>query len=201
MFSATFKDSTKDVAKMFMRDPFEFYIDDDSKLTLHGLQQYFVKLDENEKIKKLIDLLDDLEFNQVIVFTKKMEYAKKLNQIIQAEKFPSVACFSSMSMPERLKVYNQYKEGKYRIMVCTDLLGRGIDIEKINIVINYDMPNESDQYLHRVGRAGRYGTKGLAISFVSSADDQKVLDEVQARFEVKVQDLPAAIDKSTYMNN
>ena len=63
MFSATFSQKTKEVAKMFMRDPFEFYIDDDSKLTLHGLQQYFVKLDENEKIKKLIDLLDDLEFN------------------------------------------------------------------------------------------------------------------------------------------
>ena len=120
---------------------------------------------------KLINLLDDLEFNQVIIFTNKKEYAQKLNEIIQKEKFPSVACFSTMTMPERLKVYNQFKEGKYRIMVCTDLLSRGIYIEKINIVINYDMPVESDQYLHRVGRAGRYGTKGLAISFISSQDD------------------------------
>lgn len=127
-----------------------------------------MKLDENQKIMKLINLLDDLEFNQVIIFTNKKEYAQKLNEIIQKEKFPSVACFSNMPMPERLKVYNQFKEGKYRIMVCTDLLGRGIDIEKINIVINYDMPVESDQYLHRVGRAGRYGTKGLAISFIAS---------------------------------
>ena len=76
-----------------------------------------------------------------------------------------------------------------------------IDIEKINIVINYDMPTESDQYLHRVGRAGRYGTKGLAISFISSPEDIKILDEVQSRFEVKIEDLPASIDKSTYMNN
>lgn len=86
-------------------------------------------------------------------------------------------------------------------MVCTDLLGRGIDIEKINIVINYDMPKESDQYLHRVGRAGRYGTKGLAISFISSQEDIQILEEVQSRFEVKIEDLPASIDKSTYMNN
>jgi len=86
-------------------------------------------------------------------------------------------------------------------MISTDLLGRGIDIEKINIVVNYDMPTESDQYLHRVGRAGRFGTKGLAISFISSEEDVKVLDEVQSRFEVKVEDLPATIDKSTYMNN
>jgi len=86
-------------------------------------------------------------------------------------------------------------------MVCTDLLGRGIDIEKINVVINYDMPADSDQYLHRVGRAGRYGTKGLALSFISSPEDSAVLDEVQSRFEVKVEDLPDSIDKSTYMNN
>ena len=109
--------------------------------------------------------------------------------------------FAVRESPSKIKVYNQFKEGKYRIMVCTDLLGRGIDIEKINIVINYDMPTESDQYLHRVGRAGRYGTKGLAISFISTQEDQKVLDEVQARFEVKVENLPASIDKSTYMNN
>lgn len=76
-------------------------------------------------------------------------------------------------------------------MVSTDLLGRGIDIEKINIVINYDMPNDSDQYLHRVGRAGRYGTKGLAVSFISSQEDNEILENVQKRFEVKIEDLPS----------
>jgi len=96
-----------------------------------------------------------------------------------------------MSQPERLKVYNDFKDAKYRIMVATDVFGRGIDIEKINIVINFDMPNESDQYLHRVGRAGRFGTKGLAISFVSSQQDTDILNEVQSRFEVKVEELPA----------
>jgi ATP-dependent RNA helicase UAP56/SUB2 len=106
-----------------------------------------------------------------------------------------------MSQEKRIEVYNQFKEGKFRIMVSTDLFGRGIDIEKINIVINYDMPNESDQYLHRVGRAGRFGTKGLAISFISSPEDTEVLNHVQSRFEVKVEDMPASIDKSTYMNN
>lgn len=86
-------------------------------------------------------------------------------------------------------------------MVATDLFGRGIDIEKINIVINFDMPKESDQYLHRVGRAGRFGTKGLSISFISSQADNEVLQAVQDRFEVKVDEMPASIDKSTYMNN
>jgi len=86
-------------------------------------------------------------------------------------------------------------------MVCTDLFGRGIDVEKVNIVINFDMPAEADQYLHRVGRAGRFGTKGLTISFISSDSDTEILEQVQSRFEVKVDDLPSTIDKSYYMNN
>ena len=106
-----------------------------------------------------------------------------------------------MKQEQRIKVYNDFKEAKYRIMISTDLFGRGIDIEKINIVINFHMPKEADQYLHRVGRAGRFGTKGLAISFISTEQDTEVLNEVQSRFEVKVEELPASIDKSTYMNN
>ena len=196
MFSATLSPKTKEVCKMYMKDPFELYIDSESKLTLHGLKQYYVKLEEKQKIMKLIELLDDLEFNQVIIFTKSQAYASKLNEIIQKEKFPSVACFRNM--PDRLKIYNEFKEGKYRIMISTDLLGRGIDIEKINIVINYDMPPESDQYLHRVGRAGRFGTKGLAISFISSDKDTEVLNDVQARFEVKVEESAATIGKLTH---
>jgi ATP-dependent RNA helicase UAP56/SUB2 len=86
-------------------------------------------------------------------------------------------------------------------MVATDVLGRGIDIERINIVFNYDMPDSSDQYLHRVGRAGRFGTKGLAISFITTEEDQKVMQDTQRRFEVKVQEMPSQIDSTTYMNS
>lgn len=86
-------------------------------------------------------------------------------------------------------------------MVATDIFGRGIDIEKINVVFNFDMPQESDSYLHRVGRAGRFGTKGLAITFVSGSNDIKVLDDIQKRFEVKIEELPTTIDVTTYMNN
>ena len=78
------------------------------------------------------------------------------------------------------------------------MFGRGIDIERINLAINYDLPADADSYLHRVGRAGRFGTKGLAITFVSSDADQEVLDQIQARFEVKVTDLPQQIDSTSY---
>lgn len=86
-------------------------------------------------------------------------------------------------------------------MVSTDIFGRGIDIEKINVVFNFDMPQEADSYLHRVGRAGRFGTKGLAITFVSGQKDMEILDDIQKRFEIKIEELPTTIDVSTYMNN
>lgn len=83
-------------------------------------------------------------------------------------------------------------------MVATEIFGRGIDIEKINIVFNYDMPADSDSYLHRVGRAGRFGTKGLAITFVSSDKDREVLADIQKRFEVKIGELPPTIESAQY---
>lgn len=144
MFSATLPDKMKDVCKMYMKQPFELYIDSDSKLTLHGLKQYYVKLAEDQKIMKLVKLLDDLEFNQVIIFTAEQKYAQKLQEVIAGEGFPIVACYRSMPQEARIKVYNEFKEAKHRIMVSTDLFGRGIDIEKINIVINFDMPPEAD---------------------------------------------------------
>jgi ATP-dependent RNA helicase UAP56/SUB2 len=101
----------------------------------------------------------------------------------------------------RIKIYEGFKQFKHRILVATEIFGRGIDIEKINIVFNYDMPKESDSYLHRVGRAGRFGTKGLAITFVETEEDKKVLDEIQKRFEVKIAELPTTIEASSYMNN
>lgn len=178
MFSATLNAEIKAACKLFMKQPFELYIDSDSKLTLHGLKQYYVKLDENQKIMKLIELLDVLEFNQVIIFVSHTKYAHKLNDVIKAEGFPCVASHSDMKQEQRIKIYNDFKEGKQRLMISTDMYGRGIDIEKVNIVINFHMPTDPDQYLHRVGRAGRFGTKGLSISFVTSEKDLEVLEAV-----------------------
>ena len=202
MFSATFSQKSKEICQLFMKkDPYTLYINEESKLTLHGLSQYYVKLEEAQKICKLVELLDALDFNQVIIFTKEQRYAEKLSEVLNRERFPAKAVYSKMEMAERLKVFDAFKSFKFRILVATDIFGRGIDVEKINIVINFHMANEADQYLHRVGRAGRFGTKGLAISFITTPEDVKILDEVQARFEVKVDELPASIDKNTYMNN
>ena len=177
----------------------EIFIDDQTKLTLHGLQQYFIKLQEAEKNRKLNDLLDALEFNQVVIFVSKISRANELNRLLVECNFPSIAIHSGLSQEERIKRYKSFKDFSKRILVTTDLFGRGMDIERVNIVINYDFPHDSDQYLHRVGRAGRFGTKGLAVSFISSEEDTEWFEKVQSRFEVTIPELPDQIDISTYM--
>jgi len=200
MFTATMSKETRELCKKFMQDPHEISVDE-SKLTLHGLLQYYVKLTEKEKNRKLNDLLDALEFNQVVIFVKSVQRAIALDKLLVECSFPSLSIHSGLKQEERINRYKQFKEFQKRIMVCTDLFGRGIDIERVNIVINYDMTDESDAYLHRVGRAGRFGTKGLAISFVGSDEDQEVLKKVQERFEVNIEAMPAQIDTTSYLNS
>merc|ERR1711865_300960 len=201
MFSATMTKESRELCKKFMQDPHEISVDEEKKLTLHGLLQYFTKIDEKAKNRKLNDLLDALEFNQVVIFVKSVQRAIALDKLLVECSFPSLAIHSGLNQEERIKRYKQFKEFQKRILVCTDLFGRGIDIERVNIVINYDMPSESDSYLHRVGRAGRFGTKGLALSFVGTEEDEAVLKKVQERFEVNIEVMPSQIDTTSYLNS
>ena len=216
--------------------PMEVYVDDEAKLTLHGLQQYYVKLKDTEKNRKLFELLDVLEFNQVIytiqiiiisfinhifqvvIFVKSVQRCVALAQLLVEQNFPAIAIHRAMTQEDRydfefklsnyykltfffcfrLSRYQQFKDFQKRILVATNLFGRGMDIERVNIVFNYDMPEDSDTYLHRVARAGRFGTKGLAITFVSDETDAKTLNDVQDRFDVNIPELPEEIDISSY---
>lgn len=199
MFSATLSKEIRPVCKKFMQDPMEVYVDDEAKLTLHGLQQYYVKLKDNEKNRKLFELLDLLEFNQVVIFVRTVPRCMALAQLLVEQNFPAIAIHRAMTQEDRLSRYQQFKDFHKRILVATNLFGRGMDIERVNIVFNYDMPEDSDTYLHRVARAGRFGTKGLAITFVSDETDAKTLNEVQERFDVNISELPEEIDISSYI--
>jgi ATP-dependent RNA helicase UAP56/SUB2 len=201
MFSATLSKEIRPVCKRFTQHPIEIYVDDESKLTLHGLQQYYVKLTEAQKNRKLTDLLDALDFNQVVIFVNGVRRCKELNKLLTECNFPSMCIYGGLKQDERIERYNKFKDYKSRILVATDIFGRGVDFERVNIVINYDMPEKADQYLHRVGRSGRFGTKGLGITFVSSADDTTILEQVQSRFEVEIPVMPDTIDVSTYMTS
>merc|ERR1712038_1131125 len=199
MFSATLNKDIRLVCKKFMQDPMEVYVDDKTKLTLHGLTQHYVKLRDNEKNRKLFDLLDALEFNQVVIFVKSVQRCIALAQLLKEQNFPAIDIHRAMNQEERLKRYQKFKNFQSRILVATNLFGRGMDIERVNIVFNYDMPEDSDTYLHRVARAGRFGTKGLGITFVSDETDAKTLNDVQDRFEVDITELPDEIDLSSYI--
>ena len=216
------------IIKRFMPTSPQVYIDDEAKLTLHGLQQHYVKLKDSEKNRKLFELLDVLEFNQVVIFVKSVQRCTALSQLLIEQNFPAIAIHRGMTQEERLSRYQQFKDFQKRILVATNLFGRGksifikanrslhtsqqllllitinnislgMDIERVNIVFNYDMPEDTDTYLHRVARAGRFGTKGLAVTFVSDEGDAKILNEVQDRIELDITELPDEIDLSSYI--
>jgi len=201
MFSATMSKEIRPVCRSFMQDPLEIFIDNDSKLTLHGLRQHYVRIKENEKNRKLFELLDELQFNQVIIFVKSVPRCIALAQLLVDQNFPAIAMHRSMPQEERLERYQAFKNFQKRLLVATNLFGRGMDIERVNIVFNYDMPEDSDTYLHRVARAGRFGTKGLAITFLSDEHDANVLNDVQHRFEVNISELPDVMEIASYMED
>lgn len=214
MFSATISPNTRLLCKKFMQNPHEITVESEAKLTLHGLLQYYVKVEENKKIQKLLDLLDSLEFNQVVIFVKNVKRALALDGILNDSNFPSMTLHEipkgfehkvkagqePAAKDDRISRFKMFKDFRKRILVTTDLFGRGMDVERVNVVINFDMPADSDSYLHRVGRAGRFDTKGLAVSFVGGESDQDIMAKVQARFEVNIEAMPQQVDTTSYLN-
>ena len=199
MFSATLPDETKDVCKKFMRKPVEIIVKEENKEHLEKLQQFYVKLKEEDKNKKLFDILDNVQFNQVIIFVNSIIRCETLSEMLTLHNFPSIAIHASLPQEERIKLFDLFKQFKRRIMVATELYGRGVDFLKVNTVINYDMSATAEAYVHRVGRAGRFGSKGITITFLSKDEDQKVFDELLEKYpNIKAAVLPDEIDQSIY---
>jgi ATP-dependent RNA helicase UAP56/SUB2 len=189
MFTATLNKETKDICLKFMDRPHEIYVGEESKLTLHGLTQMYLRVEESKKNVKLEDILDTHDFSQLVIFVKDQGRARWLCKYLKERGFPSIDIHGGMLTRERMERFKKFKSLEYRILVSTNLMARGIDIQDINIVINYDMPEDPETYLHRVGRAGRFETKGVAITFVSDKSDSAILNQVQSRFEVSIKDM------------
>ena len=192
MFTATLNEHVVRVCNRFLVNPVEVSVSSDSKLTLHGLSQYFVSVSEETKNRKLIEVLDAIGgVNQLVIFVRSASRARALCDLLQGAGCPASFVHGRLSLPVRLRRFGDFKRSVHRFLVSTDLYGRGIDVNGVNVVINYDIPSDTDTYLHRVGRAGRFGTKGLAISFVSSSEDRSQLEAIQKRFEFAIPALPA----------
>jgi len=218
--SATLAPDMLKIVKKFVKPTHKEILLESDKLTLVGLKQFKCELTEKEKNRKLVDILDFLDFNQVVVFVSTKDRARALTVLLNESKFPCIELSGRLSTHDRTEAYNKFKTNQVKILVTTDVCARGVDVAKVNIVINYDFPSShedkdpsaaaaatpqdpisiaADTYLHRVGRAGRFGNRGLAVSFISSESDRKVFDCVQARFKTKIEELPEEIDTSSYM--
>lgn len=196
LFSATFPLSVKDFSDKNMHDPYEINLMDE--LTLRGITQYYAFVDEKQKVHCLNTLFSKLQINQSIIFcnsTNRVELlAKKITEL-------GYSCFYShakMAQQARNRVFHDFRNGVCRNLVCSDLLTRGIDIQAVNVVINFDFPKNAETYLHRIGRSGRYGHLGLAINLINW-DDRFNLYNIERDLGTEIQPIPSTIDKSLYV--
>lgn len=179
-----------------MDSPYEINLMDE--LTLRGVTQYYAYVEERSKVHCLNTLFSKLQINQSIIFcnsTNRVELlAKKITDL-------GYSCFYShakMLQAHRNRVFHEFREGVCRNLVCSDLLTRGIDIQAVNVVINFDLPKSSETYLHRIGRSGRFGHRGLAINLITY-DDRFNLYKIEQELGTEIQPIPTDIDRGLYV--
>jgi ATP-dependent RNA helicase DDX6/DHH1 len=196
LFSATFPIVVKSFKDKHMKSPYEINLMDE--LTLRGITQYYAFVEEKQKVHCLNTLFNKLQINQSIIFcnsTNRVELlAKKITEL-------GYSCFYSharMDQKSRNRVFHDFRNGVCRNLVCSDLLTRGIDIQAVNVVINFDFPKNAETYLHRIGRSGRFGHLGLAINLINW-DDRFNLYRIEQELGTEIQPIPAVIDKKIYV--
>lgn len=197
LFSATFPYAVKAFMDKHLTKPYEINLMDE--LTLRGISQFYAFVEEKQKLHCLNTLFSKLQINQSIIFcnsTNRVELlAKKITEL-------GYSCYySHAKMPQhaRNKVFHEFRQGKVRNLVCSDLLTRGIDVQAVNVVINFDFPKSAETYLHRIGRSGRFGHLGLAINLMSW-NDRYNLYQIEQELGTEIKPIPAVIDKSLYVN-
>ncbi|KAF2399962.1 ATP-dependent RNA helicase DHH1 [Trichodelitschia bisporula] len=196
LFSATFPIIVKDFQEKHMKDPYEINLMDE--LTLRGITQYYAFVEEKQKVHCLNTLFNKLQINQSIIFcnsTNRVELlAKKITEL-------GYSCFYSharMVQAHRNRVFHDFRNGVCRNLVCSDLLTRGIDIQAVNVVINFDFPKNAETYLHRIGRSGRFGHLGLAINLINW-EDRYNLYKIEQELGTEIQPIPSVIEKKLYV--
>ncbi|KAF9763356.1 Spliceosome RNA helicase Ddx39b [Nosema granulosis] len=187
MFTATLNKYTFEECMRFLDNPFVVRVDDESKLTLYGLKQFYVEVAGSQKMSKLEEVLNNYTFSQAIVFTNSKTMSSKILAMLKSKECPAIELHSGMTTEQRKSTLASFKRYEHRILVTTDLISRGIDVQDVNLVINYDMPESPETYLHRVGRAGRFETEGTAVSFVCNEEEKIKLNEIQSRFEIAIE--------------
>ena len=194
LFSATMGKEFFEITKDFMRTPLEVLVKTE-ELTLDGISQYLINVEEQKyKFDTLCELYSLLTINQSIIYCNSLRSVEYLTRMLRDNNFTVSYIHGQMPANEREMTMADFRSGKSRVLVSTDLLSRGIDIQQVSVVINYDIPIKVESYLHRIGRSGRYGRKGVAINFMTK-DDERRLRQIEQYYSTIVEPLPADISR------
>lgn len=192
LLSATMPQDVLEVSKQFMRDPVSILVKKE-ELTLEGIKQFYVNVEKEDwKLDTLCDLYDTLSIAQSVIFCNTRRKVEWLTDQMSKNDHTVSSIHGDMDQKEREKIMAHFRSGSSRVLITTDLLARGIDVQQVSLVINYDLPSNRENYIHRIGRGGRFGRKGVAINFVT-ADDRRILSDIEQFYNTQVTEMPKTV--------
>eukprot|EP01025_Chloroclados_australasicus_P042978 TRINITY_DN4570_c0_g1_i1.p1 TRINITY_DN4570_c0_g1~~TRINITY_DN4570_c0_g1_i1.p1 ORF type:complete len:415 (-),score=53.64 TRINITY_DN4570_c0_g1_i1:450-1694(-) len=194
VFSATLPPDALDITKKFMNKPVRILVKRD-ELTLEGIKQFYVNVDKEEwKLETLCDLYETVAITQSVIFCNTRRKVDWLTDEMRRKDHTVSATHGDMDQNTRDVIMREFRSGSSRVLITTDLLARGIDVQQVSLVINYDLPTQPENYLHRIGRSGRFGRKGVAINFCVR-EDMRMLQDIQRFYNTMIEELPQNISE------
>ncbi|XP_052783661.1 eukaryotic initiation factor 4A-I-like [Mya arenaria] len=189
LLSATMPDEVLEVTKRFMREPIRILVKKE-ELTLEGIRQFYIQVEKEEwKLDTLCDLYETLTITQAVIFCNTRRKVDWLTEKMLSRDFTVSAMHGDMDQKERDVIMREFRTGSSRVLITTDLLARGIDVQQVSLVINYDLPANRENYIHRIGRGGRFGRKGVAINFITR-DDERTLRDIEQFYNTQIEEMP-----------
>jgi len=189
LLSATMPQDVLEVTQRFMRDPVRILVKKE-ELTLEGIRQFYIQIEREEwKLDTLCDLYETLTITQAVIFCNTRRKVDWLTEKMSGRDFTVSAMHGDMNQQERDLIMREFRSGSSRVLITTDLLARGIDVQQVSLVINYDLPANRENYIHRIGRGGRFGRKGVAINFVTS-EDIRAMRDIEQFYNTSIEEMP-----------
>jgi translation initiation factor 4A len=189
LLSATMPAEVLEVTTRFMREPVRILVKKE-ELTLEGIRQFYVSVEREEwKLDTLCDLYETLTITQAVIFCNTRRKVDWLTEKMHQRDFTVSAMHGDMDQKERDVIMREFRSGSSRVLITTDLLARGIDVQQVSLVINYDLPTNRENYIHRIGRGGRFGRKGVAINFVTD-EDKRTLHDIEKFYNTRIDEMP-----------
>ena len=180
------------VTTKFMRDPIRILVKRD-ELTLEGIKQFYITIDKEEwKLETLCDLYATLTITQAIIYCNTRRKVDWLTEEMQRKDFTVSSMHGDMDQRERELIMREFRSGSSRVLITTDLLARGIDVQQVSLVINYDLPTNRENYIHRIGRSGRFGRKGVSINFITQGD-VRYLKDIETFYNTQIIEMPVSV--------